>query len=327
VYNLVIASVDNTHVDTQCVELPEGAIIEAPVFLHKGQYLCLILCDGSYKTHLCLYSFEGRWRGIKYMDVAQILGSNVAAGDQIISLKNIGDDQLLVVIAKQIDKLKFDPNGCLDLSQPVPKYAVLYNVNSGTKLVMKEFLTPDFRLDLATYSGNAGVYLWEGEIWCAKTGKLWKTSKEIPSFQQGQCCLLMDRRYLAVVARSDSSVVIYRTSSMEKQTKIQLQGHIKEISTAVNDKTLAVTCLDTRICLFTLTLALSDPMIDVIMKLPSRQDDVTPTRLAPGRHGITRGDITPISWREMMTQSKASDFQKLTAKDVIDGNGIRAFVA
>ena len=329
VYNLVLASIDHGRVETSCVELPEGAILEAPVFIHNGRYLCVIICSSSYKTRLCIYSFEGRWKGIRYLDIDDILGNEgEATGNEIVHLKTINENQLLVIIGKDVSALRFDENDCLDISQPMHRLAVLYDVHAGTKLVLTEFLTPDFRLDLSTFCPNAGVYLSGNELWCAKTGTLWKrTRANTEPLQKGRCCLLMGRKYLAVVARSGSSVVIIRTSNMKKETKIQLHGQIKHISTALDDKTLAVACVDTRICLFTLTMAEADSMLDVIMKLPSRKHDVTPTRLAPGYYGIIQSNIISLSWKEMMTRKKINDFRKLTVDDVVDGNGIKVLLS
>ncbi|KAK2170267.1 hypothetical protein LSH36_3g00045 [Paralvinella palmiformis] len=327
VFNLVIASVGETVASTRFVELSEGVLLEPPIFVAKGQLLCFVMCDGSNKTHLCLHSMEDKWTGIRFVDVEDILNTGGSFRSEIISLKNVQDDQLLVVIGQEIDRLEFDERGCLDLSKPMLKCAVIYDVHSGTKQVIGEFLMPAVRLDLAAYDPEAALFSSNGDIWCSKTGQRWKTLTLFSNLNEGQCCFLMGRRYLAVVADSRSSIIVYRTSDMAIQTKIQIHGQVKRLSTAINEYTLAVTCHDSRICLFTLTLTECDAMTDVISKLPSRRKSTVSFNRMSTQSQLVCCKIPSVSWREMMTSKKVNEFKKLTQSDVINGNGISALLS
>lgn len=115
----------------------------------------------------------------------------------------------------------------------------------------------------------------------------------------------IEGQYIVGLSKDFSEIQVYRVSDGFQNAKIPVHGRGSCLSVSYDDRTIAVGCEDGRVMIWTLILHLSDPMIEVISKLPSRIH--SPHKVEENQNGaLLESDIDYITSRSVPNKTVPS---------------------
>lgn len=312
--------------------LPEGDVVGQPILVGCGSFLVFILqkynrdevsslgsipSAASSKSssvtsslYLCVYSFEKVWKGVKYVAISS-LWNNAQENDNFIDVRDIDDDNVLLIYGQGTTSFSYKVDGSLDRSRPIPKGAFVYSVRKGNVLHhMMKFMNPESDLS-STWLSSHGSILVDNKynVFDASSGMLIHRMKLQDSAGQNSVRLLLDGKYLAVLSANRRMLYIHRTRDSTTKAKIFIHGTALHMETCHNDRTLVIGCTDGRTAMFTLVLDEGDHVKDVVQKLPSRTAHYEDPRQNP----ILDKDVNQVQ----ISDGELKCMSVLTRKDIM----------
>ena len=257
--------------------------------------------DGDVMTRLLvrgLFSPTATYRMIDIKGIVPSLDEN----NVFIDAFPYQDCSCLVVYAAKEDSktLKSTPTGSH------PKGAIIFNVEREECLHhFASFLEPTTDVSKITLSPNKQVILDDqGTVFTYDT-KFQNPNKRLQNKKLKFPCLALEGQYVVGLSMDRSEVVVHRVSDGVQNAKIAVHGRGSSLTVGHDGRTIAVGCDDGRVMAWTLILHLSDPMIEVISKLPSR---IYSREALTEKQGgeLLESDINYISSRKMPNQNTSS---------------------
>lgn len=186
------------------------------------------------------------------------------------------------------------------------KGAVLYNVEKEECLRhFTSFLEPETDISLISFSLNKQVILdSQGTVFSIESNYKVPNTR-IKSMNLKFPCLALKGQYIVGLSKDCSEIQVYRVSDGVQNAKIPVHGRGSCLSVGYDDRTIAVGCEDGRLMVWSLILHLSDPMIEVISKLPSRIHSLH--KIEENQNGaLLESDIDYITSRSVPTKTVPS---------------------
>ncbi|XP_067664530.1 NACHT and WD repeat domain-containing protein 2-like [Haliotis asinina] len=190
--------------------------------------------------------------------------------DQFVDVRIIGGDKLLIIYSKDPVTASFDKESGLVLSEASHKAALVYDPEKES--VIRHLLhiaKPDSILSQTVISRLSSVLVDDQlRVFDHQENKL---QTEINTkFAAGCHRLALDGAYVIGISHDRRSVIVARSVDGEQKGRLFIHGKATCIEVAEDDRTVVVGCYDGRVMILSLVLELSDPVTELIDKLPSR---------------------------------------------------------
>ncbi|XP_062617256.1 NACHT and WD repeat domain-containing protein 2-like [Saccostrea cucullata] len=244
-----------------------------------------------------LFSPSATYRMIGIRDIVQTLGEE----DTFLDAFPYQECSCLIVYEKRegLNKSKS--------SSPYPKGAVVYNVEKEERLIhFSSFLEPTTDVSRIKFSSNNKVILdRDGNVFTAESNFTVPSTRS-KGLDLRYPCLALKGQHIIGLTKDRTELVVVRVSDGIQNAKIPVHGRGCCLSVDHDDRTIVVGCEDGRVMVWSLILHLSDPMTELISKLPSRmpsQDKVNDNQEAD----LLQNDIKYIEGRKPPQRSSESN--------------------
>lgn len=250
--------------------------------------------ENEFETRLLvrgLFSPSATNRMIKITDVIQTLGEN----DTLIDVFPYQECSCLVVYERREE---------LNTAISYPKGAVVYNVEKEECLThFSSFLEPATDMTKIQFSSHNKVILDDKGI-LFSTESNFKVPNTRNKERDLKCpCLALKGQYIVGLSKDCTELLVLRTCDGVQNAKIPVHGRGCCLSVGYDDRTIVVGCEDGKVMVWTLILQLSDPMVEVISKLPSRTP--VPDKMNHSSE-LLENDINYITSRKSLNQTVSS---------------------
>ncbi len=273
-FQLLICDVNEAgHLTTERTALPLGDICGTPILTKDGARVFFILCDDWQSTKLCIYSLDDKATKPKVIPVETLLGDAYTPGSQLLNIISIGEDKILMTVARRHDHMQHQALDSIDCSKPLEKCAVLFDHKHNIKTVINPFLDPASELESLVLSSGGRVLWHNGKIFDTKSGQLLQQFASLQHCLPSQVIFLCDGQYLAGISRTRKTVLLYRTRDGKRLCEIFLHGAANVLASVMDDRTILVGCTDSRVVAHSLLFGDPDPIRNIIKPLESRRGE------------------------------------------------------
>ncbi|XP_046361543.2 NACHT and WD repeat domain-containing protein 2-like [Haliotis rufescens] len=190
--------------------------------------------------------------------------------DQFVDVRIIDGNKLLMIYSKDPVTAFFDKETGLVLSDASHKAAVVYDPETQTIIRhLLHIVKPDSLLSQTVISRLSSVIVDDQlRVFDHHENKLRTEIKT--KFADGCHRLALDGAYIVGISHDLRSVIVVRSVDGEQKGRLFIHGKATCIEVAEDDRTVVVGCYDGRVMILSLVLGLSDPVTELIDKLPSR---------------------------------------------------------
>jgi hypothetical protein len=249
--------------------------------------------ETDFKAHLLvrgLFSPSATNRIIKLTNIIPTLEEN----DTLIGVFPYQECGCLVVYEKR------EGNAAVSY----PKGAIVYNVEKEECLNhFSSFLEPATDISKIQFSSNNKVILDDKEILFTIDSDFKVPNTRNSKRDLKYPCLALKGQCVVGLSKDCTEVVVLRACDGTQNAKISVHGRGSCLSVGYDDRTIVVGCEDGKIMVWTLILHVSDPMVEVISKLPSRAP--APDEVIDASE-LLAGDIYHITSRTSSKQTVSS---------------------